>query len=327
MKTNSLLVSSILALLCSVVLGFAPATAQNYTYVPTNKSSEKWEPYHSFYDGNVNQYHQMGYFWWYDYGTPFYSEWVVPASDMKAAGLCPGPIDAMSLQFAYNRYQFNGRVRIFMNALPATRYTLPYHYNNPPGTIYYPDYYLYGVKNTGSKVNGNPNGALKPADGAVEVYDNPNFILPVIGQGDTTWIDFEYNKDTFVWDGTSNILIGFMRCTSPNTAYNYIINGTGMMFESTDPPAGYGYQNTGYFPTNGTYWYAQNNPNLTCDDGGYYYYQDYVQIYNYGNGTYKNQEVRPALRVRAGGGATASFPDDIDPRRILRAGDNYNGSA
>ena len=35
-----------------------------------------------------------------------------------------------------------------------------------------------------------------------------------------TWIDFEFNKSTFVWDGTSNIIIGLLRCD--NTAgYNF----------------------------------------------------------------------------------------------------------
>ncbi|RPI66986.1 MAG: hypothetical protein EHM43_10280, partial [Ignavibacteriae bacterium] len=290
-----------------MIIGWGSVSAQPYTSVPSNVG-QSWTSYYYLYDG-INYMYNYGYYMWYDYLTPNYQEWILTADDMKKAGLCAGPLDAMSLRFIYNNVTLQGRVRIFVRPIPSTQYTLGFHSTNQYS---YPSYYLWAATGFGSNV--------VPGTNSTEVYDNPNFKLPIIARGDSTWLDFEFNKATVVWDGSSSLVFGFLRC---NDTYSYQYD-VGMLWEATNPPAGLGYFYTYYFPSNGAYYY---NNYYTCAQGPYYYNQNYMYQYNYQTYQYKYQEIRPMMRVRISAGVSQSFPDDVDPRRILRAGSNYNGSS
>ncbi|RPI66345.1 MAG: hypothetical protein EHM43_11520, partial [Ignavibacteriae bacterium] len=220
--------------------------------------------YFYFYDGNTYIYNNS-YMMWYDYYSPNYNEWIVTAEDMKNAGLCAGPIDAMSLRFVSNLSQQQARIRIFVRPIPSWQYTLTY---GPEGTNWnYPDYQVYAAEGFGE-------GNVRPGYNSVEVHDQPNFVLPTIPNGDTTWLDFEFNKDTYVWDGESNLVFGMMRCnTSTNWTYSYDV---GMLWEVTTPPYGEGYFWTYAFPSHGLYYWANQR---TCDQGPYYYTYNYVDSY------------------------------------------------
>ncbi|MBI2794056.1 MAG: hypothetical protein HYX66_05325, partial [Ignavibacteria bacterium] len=296
-----------------VIASSVVTNAQQYTVVPGYTGPGSYLVGSNYYAYNYPNYYrstQYTYMMFYDYFAPVYTEWIVTAQDMRNAGLCAGPIDAMSLQFIRNPITWNARIRLFVKAIPSTQSTLGYNFANGG----YPDYYFTAVKGMGSNI--------QAATGGVEVHDDPNFSMAPIPPNDTTWVNFNFNKNTFTWDGTSSIVIGLERCQT-TYAYQY----AEYMVTSVRPPNPYTYYNGnfGSYPMNTGYYYAFYS--RTCEQGpAYYILPNFLYEYNYQTYQYNNSALRPYLRLRNLSGISQSFPDDVDPRYILRATEVYNGS-
>lgn len=127
--------------------------------------------------------------------------------------------------------------------------------------------------------------------GMTRVWTNGTYQVPLI-VNTPTWVEYKFSTP-FQWDGTSNIRIDF--CTYRG-GYVYV------------------------FPE---YEYTQPIPTYA------------VQGYSYGDGVdfcpgsraVGLYSVRPVVRLGVLAGVETSFPDDVDPRRILRAGSVYDGSS
>ncbi|MBI2794980.1 MAG: hypothetical protein HYX66_10075, partial [Ignavibacteria bacterium] len=299
------------------------APSYSYSYVNNYPNTDSYS----------NTY--AGYLWMYTYYTRGFSEFVVTKDNMLAAGLCPGPIDAMSFQFLKTSFNFQGRWRIFIKSIPSTQYILNWPNNSNPnqsGEPYNTNFYTVSGLNF---TYGASAGGLRAAPGAVEVHDDPNWQLPVLT--DTTWVDWTFNKNTFVWDGNSNIVIGMLRCWPEGGPYNYdYYNSNMFMTTYVNPPvpydAYYGTNWPNYFPWVDFYYSYPGAPG-TCATGPYYpyytYYYTYAYQYNYNTGNYDYFNyfwMRPLIRLRVSSGLVSSFPDDVDPRRILRATEVYDGA-
>ena len=142
----------------------------------------------------------------------------------------------------------------------------------------------------------------------------------MIAPNDSTWANFDFNKGTFVWDGSSNIVIGMHRCNNPGMALQY--NYAEFLVTNVRPPNPPNYSS--YWPWNAFYSYTFNGGN--CNTLSYY---TNMYMYSYSYVTYVSQykAFRPLVRLRVSAGVSQSFPDDVDPRRILRAGSVYDGSS
>ncbi len=111
------------------------------------------------------------------------------------------------------------------------------------------------------------------------------------------WYEFKFDTP-FMWDGVSNLQYEICSyrggySTIGPTVQIAIFGQTGI-----DNP---------YFPMS-------------------YYYADGANYCNTAVG-YGNVNVRPTMRIGVLAGIEQSFPDDVDPRRILRAGSVYDGSS
>ena len=126
--------------------------------------------------------------------------------------------------------------------------------------------------------------------GMTLVHEQTGWQIPLI-VGTPTWVTFNF-QTPFMWDGTSNLLIDF--CTY-RTAYAYVFPE----YEYTTPQPIYATSSFRY------------------GDGGNFCASDQT-----GTG----YAVRPTMRFGILSGIETSFPEDIDPRRILRQGSIYDGS-
>lgn len=126
--------------------------------------------------------------------------------------------------------------------------------------------------------------------GMTTVFSSGGYQWPTAGATDT-WVTLNFSEP-FDWDGVSNLHIDWC---SYRTGYT----GNTPWLEMTQP-------NPLYFV--GTYMY-QDNINYCVTNVQPYYY------------TY----TRPVFRFGVLSGIETSFPDDIDPRRILRTGVIYDG--
>ena len=198
-------------------------------------------------------------------------------------------------------------MRIFMRDI-GTNYWIPYT-GNAGG---FPFYYQWCIQKPGSTIEAHPN--------AVEVYSNPSWSLGQIPDGDTTWVDWEFNKGTFIWNGTSNIAIGMYRCNNTNMTINY--NYADITCTHVRPPNPPGYSS--YWPWFNAFNYSFNGTD--CNSLAYSYTWPYSYYYSWQTGVNEYRAFRPDVRLQVGAGISQSFPDDIDPRRILKSGDVYDGS-
>ena len=126
--------------------------------------------------------------------------------------------------------------------------------------------------------------------GMTLVHSQTGWQIPLI-VGTPTWVTFNF-QTPFMWDGTSNLLIDF--CTY-RTAYAYVFPE----YEYTTPQPIYATSSFRY------------------GDGANYCASDQT-----GTG----YAIRPTMRFGILSGIETSFPEDIDPRRILRQGSIYDGS-
>lgn len=126
--------------------------------------------------------------------------------------------------------------------------------------------------------------------GMTLVLQQTGWQIPLI-VGTPTWVTFNF-QTPFMWDGTSNLLIDF--CTQ-RTGYAYVFPE----YEYTTPQPIYATQ---------TFRYADITNMCTVDQTGTGY------------------AIRPTMRFGILSGIETSFPEDIDPRRILRQGSIYDGS-
>ena len=314
------------AVLMTLQLTVPQAAAQDYVPVPgpyglegNTDNAGYPDPigyYYYQYDGNGYRY-WYNLYTWYSYYRPMYTEWIVTAQDLKAADICSGPIDGMSLMFLANfSGRWNDNVRIFM--MHTTRTSFGQRTNSGA----YQWDYMYATRRLGTN-------NIVAAPGATEVYENPAWTLETFprvypqfpARGPSLyevgrWVDFEFNKSSFVWDGTSNIIIGLLRC--PNTN-NYDFSYAEMAHTYVGGPS------FAYPPYHSSYDFGGTS-NGRCD------YQRYRR--NYGMTSYGpnfnpyqgRAFYRPLIRIRNLSGITQSFPDDVDPRRILRNGEIYDGS-
>ncbi|MBI2793345.1 MAG: T9SS type A sorting domain-containing protein [Ignavibacteria bacterium] len=128
--------------------------------------------------------------------------------------------------------------------------------------------------------------------GATTVYQATGWNVPIISyNANGTYYTFNF-QTPFMWDGTSNLIFEF--CSS-RTGYTYSAPYTLISYSSAYPRLLYHWQDT----------YGICN---TATGYGTYYY-------------------RPNMRLGVLSGIEQSFPDEVDPRRILRAGAVYDGSS
>jgi len=128
-------------------------------------------------------------------------------------------------------------------------------------------------------------------NGFTEVYNVPAYQLPTL-TNNPTWLTYQFNQP-FQWDGVSNLVVDicFYR-----PGYVYIFPD----YEYTQPSPTYATQN--YF-----YGDVVNGCAQTVNGGLY--------------------AIRPVVRFGVLSGIEQSFPDDVDPRRILRSGSLYAGQS
>ena len=133
--------------------------------------------------------------------------------------------------------------------------------------------------------------------GFTTVYTNTAFNLPVIPLAAPQWVTFNF-QTPYMWDGVSNIIIDF--CTYRP--------GNSFLFPD--------WESTTVGPPNTNAWNKQTNYDFVAIDRcatpptvAYIY-----SPYN-----------RPVLKFGVLSGIEASFPDDVDPRRILLQGQIYDG--
>ena len=197
--------------------------------------------------------------------TPYsrwYSGWrtqyIIPASELTAAGMPPGQIVALS----FNVCSVQG------DAIPAFTIKMAnVNFSSFTSTAYY--------------------------TGTTTVFGPQDIGIPTMG-----WNKHQFSTP-FLWDGTSNLLVevcsqipsGFC-----GTCCGYTLN------------CGVYMTTVGYNAT--LYYFADLNCNTCNQATGFGYYA-----------------LRPNMRFSVLSGIEASFPDDVDPRRILRTDSDYDGSS
>ncbi|KAB2892559.1 MAG: hypothetical protein F9K28_11495, partial [Bacteroidetes bacterium] len=309
MNFQSLLRSIILCSALLLLLGWQGAEAQKMTPIPGYSGGLMWP--NDYYEGNypgLTRY-LYGYYPYYDYYTRGYDEFIVTAADLKKAGLCSGPLAGLGMQFIHVPKEYQGSMRIFIKSI-GNKYLHEYNYRIPGGRPYY---YTYCIQRNGNKI--------EAQTGAVEVMNTSTWSLPLVAQGDTTWVDYWFNTgDDFVWDGTSNIVIGMLNCR-PQETIQYQ-NAIYMATEINPPAPGRSYYSyPAWLQAYSYYYYSPTDCNyLMYNTFPYMYWYQYNPNYDYGYRWF-----RPYIRLAVKSGVVQSFPDDIDPRRILRAGDVYKG--
>ncbi len=299
---NYSIASMLLTVLAVFTLSTSRADAQQYYTIDGKPGGVTSEAYGYVYNYPNYQYLYYAFYMWYDYMKVYQQEFILSARDLNNAGMCAGPISSLSLKFV-RAVQWNAKMRILMKPVPSTMYALP---NNNWQCI----------------DNANPANLTT---GTVEVYNNPTWSLNPIANRDTTWVEFSFSNN-FVWDGSSNIVV-FM-CRENNSAgLNYNYQGTQHLLVEVSPPnASSGYSNYN-FPMRAGYSYTFNTPAPTCNRKTIYgTYPVYLYQYNYQTYVRSYTPMRPLVRLKSESGVTQSFPEDLDPRRILRAGDVYNGA-
>ncbi|GIV57064.1 MAG: hypothetical protein KatS3mg040_1832 [Candidatus Kapaibacterium sp.] len=197
--------------------------------------------------------------------TPYsrwYSGWrtqyVIPASELTAAGMPPGQIVALSFNVCSVQGDAIPAFTIKMANVPFSSFT---------STAFY--------------------------TGTTTVFGPQDIPVPQMG-----WNKHQFSTP-FLWDGTSNLLVEVcsqIPSGSCGTCCGYTLN------------CGVYMTTLSYSAT--LYYYADGNCN-TCNQGsGYGYYA-----------------IRPNMRFSVLSGIEQSFPDDVDPRRILRTDADYDGSS
>ncbi|MFN5875192.1 MAG: hypothetical protein ACK45E_02825, partial [Ignavibacteria bacterium] len=149
-----------------------------------------------------------------------------------------------------------------------------------------------GTRNVSIKIRQTTNPAITNPQtdaGMTTVYNNATYQMPVIANT-PTWLTFPFAQP-FMWDGVSNLHIEV--CTY-RTAYQYI------------------------FPE---YEYVQPLPIYATQSFYYSDGQNFCLTQPFANG----YSVRPTMQFGILSGIEQSFPDDVDPRRILRTGYVYDG--
>ena len=249
----------------------------------------------------------------YTYMNRHYTEFVVTAQDLKNAGLCAGPISALSLSFLQNNVNWDAQYRIFIKHYGSRTTVGWFDFSNSRS---YPHYYAAATQ----WFNGTTG--IQAARGAVEVYRNSNWTMPIIPQNpEGTWVDWEFNRSNFVWDGNQNIVIGLYRCNNPSMGNQFQTSPIRATY--VNPPAPRtGYSSRG-FPWHEMYSYTFNGGN--CNSRLNYWRVNYAYWYQFPNRRYG--PYRPLIRLRVASGISESFPDQVDPRRILKAGFEYDGSS
>ncbi|MBK6761314.1 MAG: hypothetical protein IPG73_11530 [Ignavibacteria bacterium] len=133
--------------------------------------------------------------------------------------------------------------------------------------------------------------------GFTTVFTNPAFNIPVVPLATPQWLTFNF-QTPFMWDGVSNLIIDF--CTYRN--------GNTFLFPD--------WESTTVGAPNTNVWGAQN-------------YYDHGGADNCANtpgfASIYRPSRRPVLLFGVLSGIESSFPDDVDPRRILLQGQIYNG--
>ncbi|GIV55114.1 MAG: hypothetical protein KatS3mg039_1632 [Candidatus Kapaibacterium sp.] len=197
--------------------------------------------------------------------TPYsrwYSGWrtqyIIPASELTAAGMPPGQIVALS----FNVCSVQG------DAIPAFTIKMAnVNFSSFTSTAYY--------------------------TGTTTVFGPQDIGIPTMG-----WNKHQFSTP-FLWDGTSNLLVEVcsqIPSGSCGTCCGYTLN-CGVYMTSLS-----------YSAT--LYYYTDGNCNTCNRATGYGYYA-----------------LRPNMRFSVLSGIEASFPDDVDPRRILRTDSDYDGSS
>lgn len=146
--------------LCTPKLG-----AQSYTQIPGFAGGSRMGSYTYVYNYPQASYYIYGLYTLYDYYNKGYDEFVVLASDMKAAGLCSGPITGMSMRFLVNPRSYTGTFRVFMRNI-GSNYLNRYNGSVPGG---YPYYYTRCIQRSGTTITAQAAGEGLPA--AVEVMN------------------------------------------------------------------------------------------------------------------------------------------------------------
>jgi len=195
--------------------------------------------------------------------TPYsrwYSGWrtqyVIPASELTAAGMPPGQIVALSFNVCSVQGDAIPAFTIKMANVPFSSFT---------GTAFF--------------------------TGATTVFGPQDIPVPQMG-----WNKHQFSTP-FLWDGTSNLLVEVcsqIPSGSCGTCCGYTLN-CGVFMTTLS------YSATRYY-------FADGNCN-TCNQAT-------------GYGLYS---IRPNMRFSVLSGIEASFPDDVDPRRILRTDYDYDG--
>lgn len=129
-------------------------------------------------------------------------------------------------------------------------------------------------------------------NGGTTVYQATGWTVPIMSYNPNgVWYTFNF-QTPFMWDGTSHLIFEF--CSS-RVGYTYNAPYVQLSYSDAYPRKLYHWQDT----------YGICN---TATGYGAYYY-------------------RPNMRLGVLSGIEQSFPDEVDPRRILRAGVVYNGSS
>ncbi|MCS7001112.1 MAG: hypothetical protein NZ481_09605, partial [Candidatus Kapabacteria bacterium] len=195
--------------------------------------------------------------------TPYsrwYSGWrtqyVIPASELSAAGMPPGQIVALSFNVCTVRGDAIPAFTIRMANVTFSAFT---------STTYF--------------------------TGATTVFGPQDIGIPTTG-----WNRHQFHTP-FLWDGTSSLLVEVcsqIPSGSCGTCCGYTLNCDVFMTTVT-------YNTT-------LYYYADGNCNTCSQASGYGFYA-----------------IRPVIRFSVLSGIEQSFPDDVDPRRILRTDYDYDG--
>ena len=150
---------------------------------------------------------------------------------------------------------------------------------------------IWGRTTSQARVNTTWNNST--AQGWQLVYQNAAWRVPIMPfNANGEWYEFKFTTP-IQWDGVSNVNIQFC---SYRGGYTYAAPEVQLTYP------------TPYFNGTSSYWW-QDGPDYCSTTSAEYAYA-----------------YRPVVRFGVLAGIEYSFPDDVDPRRILRAGDVYDGS-
>jgi hypothetical protein len=226
--------------------------------------------YHWNYNYPNNYAYIYGFYWGgYYFYTKAYSEFIVNVNDLRAAGLCAGPIDQLGIKFVLNGRQLNANMKIYMqNTTLSTLGSISDTYRG------FPWYYFRNVSRSGNNILPHRNAQfVADVNYAVPVirYEGNNYQTDGGAQLNEfgEWIDYDFNRSTFVWDGNSNIIVGMYYCHANPNSYSY----------SWPPPT---YLLTHVRPPVPSSWFSTNN-SVWRIGIGYYYSGGCSQLNTYTN--------------------------------------------